>query len=60
MGGGGRHMDRQVSLWERRTETAGWLGLRVRHNARQLEGIHPLGVRLLLVPGAAAVLGVKW
>lgn len=35
-GGGGRHMDRQVSLLRRRrAETAGWLGVRVRHSAGQ-------------------------
>lgn len=28
-------MDRHVSLWERWTETAGWLGVRVRHSAPQ-------------------------
>lgn len=58
-------MDRQASLWERRTETAGWLGVRVRHNAG-LEGelavrrnSPSLGSGLLLCLGAAALLGVK-
>lgn len=47
-GRGGRHMDRQVSPQRRWAETAGWLGVRVRHSAgrrdrresRQLEGLH--------------------
>lgn len=58
-------MDRQVSLWERWTETAGWLGVRVRQTVGQegelAEGIHwAQGQGSSLCLGAAAMIGVKW
>ena len=64
-------MYRQVSLRRRWAETAGWLGVRVRHSAGQ-EGPEGesavrrdspssgLGLCSSLFLGAAALLGVKW
>lgn len=46
-------MDRQVSLWERWTETAGWLGVRVRHSGPQEGELASSGAGLLLVPGGS-------
>lgn len=60
-GGEGRHMNRQVALWERWAETAGWLGLRVRHSAGATAGrvgrVTKLRVRVPPVPRACCTPG---